>query len=74
MKNFCQVYGSKNIVKDKTYFRNPIDPTSIGLTVTNRPKSTYESKVIETRLSDFLKMGLMVRMALYNNQKLTVIQ
>ena len=27
IKNFCQVYSSKNIVKDKTCFKNPINPT-----------------------------------------------
>ena len=29
MKNFCQIYGCKNIVKDKTCFKNPINPTCI---------------------------------------------
>ena len=26
MRNFCQNYGCKNIVKDKTCFKNPINP------------------------------------------------
>ena len=39
MKNFCQIYGCKNIVKDKTCFKNPINPTFIDLIITNRPKS-----------------------------------
>ena len=47
MKNFCQIYGCKNIVKDKTCFKNPINPTCIDLIITNRPKSFQESEVIE---------------------------
>ena len=37
-KNFCQTY-SKNIVKDKGCFKNPINPTCIDLIITDRPKS-----------------------------------
>ena len=39
MKTFYQIYGYKNIVKDKTCFKNPIKPTCIDLITTNRPKS-----------------------------------
>ena len=52
MKEFCQIYGCENIVKDKTCFKNPINPTYIDLIITNRPKSFQESEVIETGLSD----------------------
>ena len=57
MKDFCQIYGCKNIVKDKTCFKNSINPTCIYLIITNRPKSLQESEVIETGLSDFHKMS-----------------
>ena len=53
MKNFCQIYSCKNIIKDRTCFKNPINPTCIDLTVTNRPKSFQEPEVIKTGLSDF---------------------
>ena len=56
MKNFCQIHSYKNIVKDKTCFKNPINPTCIDLIITNRPKSSPESKVIEIRFSDLYKM------------------
>ena len=42
MKNFCHIYGCKSIVKDKTCFKNPINPTCIDLIITNRPKSFQE--------------------------------
>ena len=35
LKNFCQTY----VVKDKTRFKNPINPTCIDLVITNRPES-----------------------------------
>ena len=39
MKNFCQIYGSKNIAKDKTCFKIPVNPICIDLIITNRPDS-----------------------------------
>ena len=69
MKNFCQIYGYKNIVKDKTCFKSPIIPTCIDLMITNRPKSFQESEVIETGLSDFPKMSLTVMNVFYSNRK-----
>ena len=74
MKHFCQIYGCKNIVKDTTCFKNPINPTCIDLIVTNRPKSFQESEVIETGLSDFHKMILTVMKVFYNKQKPRIIQ
>ena len=69
MKNICQIYGCKNIVKDKTCFKNPINPTCIDLIITNRQKSFQESDVIETGSSDFYKMSLTVMKVFYNKQK-----
>ena len=74
MKNFCQIYGCKNIVKDKTCFKNPINPTCFDLTITNRPKSFQEPEVIETGLSDFHEMSLTVKKAFYNKQKPKIVQ
>ena len=31
MKNFCKIYGCKNIVKEKACFKNPIN-TQLALT------------------------------------------
>ena len=62
-KNFCQIYGCKNIVKDKNCFKNPINPTCIDLIITNRPKSFQESEVIETGLSVIHKISLTVMKA-----------
>ena len=74
MKNFCQIYSCKNIVKDPTCFENPINPTCIDLIITNRPKSFQESEVIKTGLSDFHKTSLKVMKVFYNKEKPKVIQ
>ena len=66
MKNFCQIYDCKNIVKDKTCFKNTITPVRIDLIITNKPKSFQESEVIETGLCDFHKMSLTVMEVFYN--------
>ena len=60
IENLSQIYGCKNIVKGKTCFKNPKQPTCIDLIITNRPKSFQESEVIETGLSDFHKISLTV--------------
>ena len=69
MKNFCQIYGCENIVKDKTCLKNPINPTCIDLIITNRPKSVQESEVIKTGLSDFHKMSLIVMKVFYSKNR-----
>ena len=61
MKNFCHIYGCKNIFKDKTCFKNPLNPACTDLIITNRPKSFQETEVIKTGLSDFHKMSLTVK-------------
>ena len=69
-----QNYGCKNILKDKTCFKNPTNPTCIDLIITNRPKSIQDSETIETGLSDFHKMSLTVMEIFYNKQKLKIIK
>ena len=45
----------------KTCFKNPNNPSCIGLLITNRPKRFQNSMAIETGLSDFHKMCITVR-------------
>ena len=74
MENFCQIFDCKNIVKDKTCFKNSINLTCIDLIITNRPKSFQDSEVIETGLSEFHKMILTVMKVFYSKQKPKMIQ
>ena len=74
MKTFCQIYGCEKVVKGKTCFKNPINPTCINVIITNRPKSLRDSEVIETGLSDFHKVSLMDMKVFYNKEKPKIIQ
>ena len=38
LSNFCEIYNLKNLIKDKTCFKNPNKPSCIDLIITNRPK------------------------------------
>ena len=66
VRDFCQIYGCKNLIKDNTCFKNPEKPS-------NRPKSFQNSLTLETGLSDFHKMTLTVMKVFYKKQKPTII-
>ena len=73
LSNFCEIYDLKNLIKDKTCFKNPNKPSCIDLIITNRPKSFQNSMVIETGLSDFHKMCITVMKMYHSNQKPSII-
>ena len=73
VRDFCQIYGCKNLIKDKTCFKNPEKPSCIELNITNRPKCFQNSATLETGFSDFHKMTLTVMKAFNKKQKATII-
>ena len=58
----------RNIVEDKTCFKNSIDQTCIDLIITNRSKPSEIYVVVETGLSVFHKMSLTVTKLFYNKK------
>ena len=68
VRDSCQIYGCKNLIKDNTCFKKPEKPSCIDLIITNRPKSFQNSVVLETGLSDFHKVTLTVMKVLYKKQ------
>ena len=60
MKNFCDTYNLKSLVKTPTCYKNPRNPTCIDLILTNRHNCFQNSRTIETGLSDFHKMTVTV--------------
>ena len=60
LPNFCEVCNLKNLIKEKTCFKNPHEVSCIDLTITNRPKSFQNSMVIETGLFYFQKICITV--------------
>ena len=74
VRDFCEIYSCKNLIKDNTCFKNPSKPSCIDLIITNRPKSFQNSVTVETRLSDFHKMTLTVMKVLYKKQKTNIVE
>lgn len=60
IKEFCDLYNLKNLVKEPTCFKSLINPTCIDLILTNRCTMFQNTKTIETGLSDFHKMTVTV--------------
>ena len=73
ISDFCEIYNTKNIIKEKICFKNPENPTCIDLILTNRPRSFQYSTVVETGLSDFHKMCVKVMKMYHCKQRPSVI-
>ena len=53
---FREVYNLKNLIDEPTCYKNPHNPSSIDVILTNRKRSFHNSTAIETGLSDHHKM------------------
>ena len=60
VKSFCTINNLKCIIKEPTCYKNPDNPTCIGLILISCLKIFQEFSNLETRLSDFHKMVLTV--------------
>ena len=60
IKDFCDIYSFKNLIKDATCFNYPYKTKCIYLMLTNRNRSFQNSCVIDTGLSDFHKMTVTI--------------
>ena len=60
MQDFCEMYSFENLVKGPTCYKNPLNPSSIDLMLTNKKSSFQHSMTLETGLSDHHKMTLSV--------------
>ena len=56
MSEFMNLYNLRNLVKQKTCFKNPENPSCIDLILNNSQRSFQNSNVFETGLSDFHKL------------------
>ena len=54
MLDFCKSYNLATSIKQATCFKNTENRSFIDLLMTNRPRSFWNSYVIETGLSDFI--------------------
>ena len=68
MKEFCEMYNLKNLIKDPTRYKNPSNPSSIDVMLTNRPRSFLNSTTIESGLSDHHKLTISVLKSFSKNK------
>ena len=66
LKEFCNLYSLKNLIKNPTCFKNPDNPKVIDLLLTNQPRSFCNSN--ETGLSGFHKLTLTVLKTYFKKQ------
>ena len=68
LKEFCNLYLLKNLIKKSTCSKNPDNPKVIDLLLTNRPRSFCNSDTLETALSDFHKLTLTILKTYFKKQ------
>ena len=71
MRELCCVYNLKNLVKDPTCYKNPGNPSSIDLILTNKLRSFQNTCVIETGLSNFHNLTVTVLKTTFTKQALS---
>ena len=69
MLDFLNIYNLKNLVKRKTCYKNPKNPSCIDLILTNSHRSFQNTNVFETGLPDFHKMTVSVLKLHFPKQK-----
>ena len=69
LRNFCDLYKMKNLVRDPTCFKNPNNPSCINLFLTNCSRSFQDTHIIQTGLTNFHKMNLTVLKMYFTKQK-----
>ena len=62
------MYLLRNLIKKPTCFKNPENPKTIDLILTNRPRSFCNSDTLEIRLSDFHKLTVTVLKMFFKKQ------
>ena len=70
MSGFCDTIGLKSLIKYSTYHKNPENPSSIDLILTNNLRSFQNSCVIEKGLSDLHRMVLSIMKTSFERLKL----
>ena len=69
LRNFCNLFKLKSIVREPTYFKNPDNPSCIDLFLTKCSRNFQDTQVIETALLDFRKMNLIVLKMYFTKQR-----
>ena len=68
MHGFCEMYNLENLIKGPTCFKNPTNPSSIDVMLTNKKSSFQNSITLETGLSDCHLMTITVLKKYFKKQ------
>ena len=68
LKEFCNLYSLKKLIKKPTCFKNPDNPKVTDLLLTNGPRSFRNSDTLKTKLPDFHKLTLIVLKTYFQKQ------
>lgn len=74
LKDFCQLYWLKNLIKKPTCFKNTDSPKTFDVVLTNRLKSFCSFNSIENGLSDFHKFNSTVLETIAKRYKISQLQ
>ena len=67
MINFCDTYNLSNLIKEATRYKNPHNPSTVELMLTNRHRMFKNSITVETGLSDHHKLNITVMRSIFKN-------
>ena len=73
MKNLCENYDLRPLLKEPTCFKNPENQSCIDLILTNKPRSLIKTGVIETGLCDYHKLVTTVMKIHFPKSKPSII-
>ena len=73
LNDFCSLYNFKNLIKEPTCYKNPLNPSCIDLIITNRPNSFQDTNGIEAGLSDFHKLTISLMKMFLKKQRPKII-
>ena len=73
LKEFCDLYGLKSLIRIPTCYENPVNSTCIDMMLTNSNRSFLNSFTIETGLSDFHKMIVTVLKIYFQKREVKVV-
>ena len=73
MNEFCQMYNLQNLINEPTCYKNPINPSSIDMILTNRKDNFENSETLETGLSDHHKMIITMMKGKFNKKDPKII-
>ena len=73
LSDFCDIYSSKNFVKEPTCYKNPDNPSCIDLFLPNRPITFQCTTTRGTGISDLHKLVVTVLKNFYKKQRAKII-